>query len=221
MKLKYSLILQSFAPLFLLLLVKYFRIHLISLVFEFIDRLVHGDFSAFVMAIKHKDFLLLIVAGVCIAWLILSVRAYLQFTDFQMTGFEEDNEMEIKGDTTDTGLGFFMTFVLPLVLDDLGSLQDFLMFLIMMIFVIILMWRTNLYYQNPVLTILGYRTFKFEIKNPEDKRFEGNEYIGITMKKIKGTGTIKYQYIADDVFVIYDKNRGIKNAKRKNHTSNS
>ncbi len=122
-------------------------------------------------------------------------------------GFEEDDDIEVKSYTTDVGVGFFMTFVLPLLLDNLGELQDLLVFILMITLVIILMWRTNLYYQNPVLTILGYKTFSFEINNPEDIRLKGNQYIGIT-KKFKGDGIIKYLYIADDVFLVYDKNRG-------------
>lgn len=207
LKLKRSLILQSFAPLFFLLFVKNFKFQHIGLAFKFFSRFLDGDFLVITTVLKHKDFLILVVVGICIVWLILSIHAYLQFSDFQTTGFEEDDEMEIKEYTTDAGVGFFMTFVLPLVLDNLDEFQDFLVFLFMITLVIILMWRTNLYYQNPVLTILGYRTFSFEIKNPEDDRLKGNDYIGITKKEIKGDGIIKYQYIADDVFVVYDKNR--------------
>ena len=83
----------------------------------------------------------------------------------------------------------------------------------MISFVIILMWRTNLYYQNPVLTILGYTSFSFEMGKSDDKRLEGKECIGITKNKINGSGVIKYQRIADNVFVVYDKNGGNNNAK--------
>ncbi len=207
LKLKRSLILQSFAPLFFLLLVKNFKISLIELVLKFITGFIHGDMLVFIKVLKHSDFLILVVVGVCIIWLILSIIAYFQFSDFQSMGFEEDDDIEVKSYTTDVGVGFFMTFVLPLLLDNLGELQDLLVFILMITLVIILMWRTNLYYQNPVLTILGYKTFSFEINNPEDIRLKGNQYIGIT-KKFKGDGIIKYLYIADDVFLVYDKNRG-------------
>lgn len=205
---KYSLILQSFAPLFLLLLIKNFKVLHIELSYKFINKLLNREWSVFKIVLKHDELLTYIVVITCIVWIILSIIAYLKFRDFQRSGFQEDDEMEIKYYTTDTGLGFFMTFVLPLVLDDLGELRDFSAFIVMIALVIILMLRTNLYYQNPVLIILGYTTFSFEIKNPQDRRIKGKDYIGITKGKINGEGIIKYQYIADDVFVIYDKNRG-------------
>lgn len=142
----------------------------------------------------------------------LSIVAYLYFQHFQTAGYDEEDGMEIKNYTTDTGLGFFMTFVLPLVLDDLGKIRDFNAFIVMISLVIILMSRTNLYYQNPVLIVLGYTTFSFEIKNPKDDRMKNKEYIGITKGKINPDKIIKYQYISDDVFVIYNKNRGENNA---------
>ena len=65
---------------------------------------------------------------ICIIWILFSVFAYWQFSNFQTGGFEEDDGMNIKGYTTDAGVGFFMTFVLPLVIDDIGRLNNFIVF---------------------------------------------------------------------------------------------
>lgn len=180
----------------------------IKLSYKFIDKLFNREWSVFKIILKHDELLTYIVVLICTSWITISIIAYLKFKNFQTAGFQEDDEIQIKNYTTDTGLGFFMTFVLPLVLDDLGEPREFIAFIVMILLVIILMLRTNLYYQNPVLIILGYTTFIFEIKNPQDRRMKDKDCIGITKGKINGEGIIKYQYIADDVFVVYDKNRG-------------
>lgn len=184
----------------------------IDLSYKFINKLFNREWSVFKIALKHDELLTYIVVLICIVWITLSIIAYLYFEHFQTAGFQEDDEMEIKHYTTDTGLGFFMTFILPLVLDDLGNLRGFSVFIVLILLVIILMSRTNLYYQNPVLIILGYTTFSFEIKNPQDERMKNKDYIGITKGKIDSDRVIKYQHIADDVFVIHNKNRGEDNA---------
>lgn len=208
LKLKRSLILQSFAPLFLLLFIKNIRLHYFTLVYKFFSCFINGNILVIITVIRHKDFLNIVVMGICIVWIILSVCAYLQFSDFQTSDFIEEDGMEVKKYTTEAGVGFFMTFILPLVLDNFGEFQDFLVFILMISFIVILMWKTNLYYQNPILTILGYKTFIFEIKNPEDNRLKDKEYIGISKDNVNTGGIIKYRYIADDVFVVYKKNRG-------------
>lgn len=213
LKLKRYLILQSFAPLFLLILIKNFSINRIILIGKFIKSLLKTEFSVLFKLFNNKETLVVIVIIICIIWILFSIFAYWQFSNFQTSGFEEEDRMNIKGYTTDAGVGFFMTFVLPLVIDDIDKLNNFIVFFLMIFLIIILMWRTNLYYQNPVLTILGYTSFSFEMGKSDDKRFEGKECIGITKNKINGSGVIKYQRIADNVFVVYDKNGGDNNAK--------
>lgn len=180
----------------------------IELSCKFVNKLFNKEWAVFKTVLKHEELLTYIVVLICILWIFFSIIAYLYFQHFQTAGFQEDDQMEMKNYTTDTGLGFFMTFILPLVLDDLGDVRDFSAFIVMIALVIILMSRTNLYYQNPVLIILGYTTFSFEIKNPQDERMKDKEYIGISKGKINTDKIIKYQHIADDVFVIHQKNRG-------------
>lgn len=192
----------------MLLLIKNFKVLHIELSYKFFNKLFNREWSVFKIVLKHDELLTYIVVLICIVWITLSIIAYLYFQHIQTSGYQEDDEIQIKHYTTDTGLGFFMTFILPLVLDDLGNLRDFTVFIVLILLVIILMSRTNLYYQNPVLIILGYTTFSFEIKNPQDEIMKDKDYIGITKGKIDIDRVIKYQHIADDVFVIHNKNRG-------------
>ena len=99
-----------------------------------------------------------------------------------------------------------MTYVLPMVLDDIGTRNGFLIFVFLMAMLCVLMWKTNLYYQNPVLTILGYNVISFEFDDTELRDFKNRECIGITKGDISAGVVIKRQYITDNVFLVY-KNR--------------
>ena len=57
---------------------------------------------------------------------------------------------------SDSRVTFFMTFVLPMTMDDLNTWKGLFVFIIVMVMIFVLMWKTTLYYQNPVLTFLGY-----------------------------------------------------------------
>lgn len=99
-----------------------------------------------------------------------------------------------------------MTYVLPMVMDDIGTLKNFSIFVFLMVMLCILMWKTNLYYQNPILTILGYEIVSFQFEHTELSQFQGDRTcIGITRHtKVKDGMYIRRQYISDNVFLIYE-----------------
>lgn len=114
--------------------------------------------------------------------------------------------MIIDKTTNDCGATFLVTYVLPLLTDDVSSFRGLIVFLIMIIMVIMLLSKSNTFYQNPVLAAMGYRTFSFEFSDPNrDIKYPGKIYIGITYgKQIKEEEVIKRKYISDDVFLIYN-----------------
>ena len=142
----------------------------------------------------------------CIVWFVRGVIAIKQFRNVQNANYIEGDKIKISGFSSDAGLIFFMTFIMPLVLDDIGKLRNFLVFIGLLLIVILLMCKTNLYYQNPVLTILGYKTFQFKFIDENSTLQNGRDLIGITYGKIDENRIIKYQLIADNVYLIYNKN---------------
>jgi hypothetical protein len=72
--------------------------------------------------------------------------------------------------------------------------------------VIMLLSRSNTFYQNPVLAAMKYRTFSFKFLNPDNDIINPDRiYIGITNgKPIAEEAVIKRKYISDGVFVIYN-----------------
>lgn len=212
---KRALIIQSFMPLFIILLIKYFDKNLIRLTIKFFRVLPETPMSAFSEAVNSSFFFTWLLELICIIWIIWSVITIVQFRSIQNFGFNSQGETIYSvEDVSDSSVMFFMTFVLPMVLDDIGSPQGLILFLFIIVLLCVLMWKTNLYYQNPVLTILGYKILQFQFKNTELQAFKGRECIGITrgnwfknedssVESLKESIQIKRQYLSDNVFLVY------------------
>ena len=97
-----------------------------------------------------------------------------------------------------------MTYVLPMAMDDLDTLQGFIVFAILMAMLFALMWKTNLYYQNPVLTILGTRFSRLSLKLRNWHNTKKRNVSGTTRGNVEEGDNIKRQIISDNVFIIYE-----------------
>jgi hypothetical protein len=211
-KLKFKLIIQSFAPLFVLILIKYFDSHVITSTKFFFQKLFHGDFAVFVRVWTNQYLGAFCVSILSVAWIVSGTIALWQFKDVQMSGFTDDGgKVAIEEEMTESGITFFMTFVFPLLLDDLTTFRGFLLFSGILTLIFLLMWKTNLYYQNPILTILGYKVYRVHFLQESDKDL-GKKYIAICKEKLDVNKIVKWKVVSDDVLLIYNKN---KNAKEK------
>ena len=94
-------------------------------------------------------------------------------------------------------LVFFATYILPLVTIDIKCFNDFLFFFIILISIFILCWKTDLWYTNPILSILGYKiyTIKYEDKNNGKIK----EETMISKDNINLEDDIEKRYIIDEV----------------------
>lgn len=70
---KRALIMQSFAPLFLILLIKYFDFRLVHLCKKFFEIILRNPIWAFTRAITHSAFVTLLLELFCLLWIIYSV----------------------------------------------------------------------------------------------------------------------------------------------------
>ena len=161
--------------------------------------------TALIKLIHHP---LLITVGLevlCFLWIIYSIYSVRYFEKSQRSNFVSVGESLINIEKIqDSGVTFFMTYVLPMAMDDLDTLRGFIVFAILMAMLFALMWKTNLYYQNPVLTILGYEIFSFKFETTQLEGYEEKECIGITRGKVEERNNIKRQIISDNVFFIYE-----------------
>ena len=203
---KRALIMQSFAPLFLILSIKYFNFNMVHLCKRFLEISVTDPKQVIEFFKSYSAcFPMLLLEFICLLWIIYSVYGVQKFKKSQQINFVSEGEAltDIKK-ISDSGVTFFMTYVLPMAMDDLDTWKGLIIFGILMIILFLLMWKTNLYYQNPVLTVLGYEIFSFKFETTQLLEYREKEFIGITRGRISEERSIKRQKISDNVFLIYE-----------------
>lgn len=207
LKLKRKLVIQSFLPLFIFIFIRYFDYRMISSICHFIRELMQRNFSVMNRIWDHPYLGPFIAAFISLVCSLYGITAMWQFKSMQMSGFvDAGEEIVIEEEITDSGITFFMTFVLSLLLDDVETLRGFIIFTGILGLVIRLMWTTHLYYQNPILTLLGYRIYKFRFINPVMDGCRDKTMIAVCRTGIEEKKIVKWKYISDDVCLMYNKN---------------
>ena len=207
-RLKTCLVLQSFVPLFCLLLIKYMHFDMFRLIIAFSQKLAQNGIRAFSCAYHHDMFWNAIISFICVTWIVITAIVMSAYNSMQKSGFRSAGEkIMVNEEQKDAGVSFLVSFVLPLLIDDVCTLRDFIFFAALIIIIIALLIKTNLFYQNPVLILLGYRVFKFKFVNPAQdvSSVADREVIGITKRvAISEEAVVKRKYIADNVFMLYN-----------------
>ena len=154
---KIKLMIQSLSPLALLTIIRNYA-------FIWTDNL--GNKYNIKQILSNNSFLL-IVDLVCLLWILLSIWFFVEFKAFFYANTQEGGTITIHKEKTDESLNFFITLILPLVIDNVGTWQGMTVFFIILIMICILLAKTNLFYANPILTILGYHIFEFTFDKEE------------------------------------------------------
>ena len=208
LNLKRGLITQALSPAFVLLGIRHMHSNYYALILKFFD-LAKSDFiDSINITIAHPEFgeLLIIIIG--IGWILTSILSVPAFGVSQDFGFESNGErVIILEEKKDAAASFLMSFILPLLIDDLSSPQFWISYLLVIIIVYAVLYRSNLYYQSPVLALLGYKVFAFEVINPYEQSGmkKNRKYIGLTRGKMVSEGrAILWKHIADNVFLVYN-----------------
>lgn len=177
--LKLQLIILSLAPLFFLTVIKNY---------EWSELFCHSICS-------------LIVFGICLIWIIASFIIFIKFRLYRTFNCVEGQTIEKVTPENDAGLNFWLTYILPILLDDLKDWQNAVTFALIVFLMIILLYKTNLYYANPVLVILGYKIIHFEFTSPPKEEYRG-EMIGICPAKVDSRYVVKFKHVSDNVFCV-------------------
>lgn len=207
-RVKRSLMIQSFAPLFLLLTIKHLDVPLFwSLICKIPVAWKQYGIMLPWKAINHPAFGGLLVSALGIAWLALTAVIAFGFKGMHTCGFKSAGESIIVAEVQSEGAAsFLMTYVLPLLTDDLSTLRALIVFLLMLSMIIALLINSNTFYLNPILAALKYKVFTFKFLNPDtDIKDAEQEYVGITWGRgITDEATIMRKHISDGVFLIYN-----------------
>lgn len=210
LKLKRGLITQSLSPVFVLLVIRHFHCEYTHLICRFFDHFLKDPCMAMTTAWCHEMLGELLIFFIGILWIIRSLLYIPAFAGTQNHGFHSHGEQTISvEEKRDAAASFLMTFILPLLIDELTTPQYWISYLLVIVVVYAVLYQSNLYYQSPVLAILKYHVYEFKVLNPDETDPEGfkNEkiYIGITRGNgLTDDAVIKWKKIADDVYLIYN-----------------
>ena len=207
-KIKRSLIIQSFAPLFLLLAIKYSHIcAYYKLICTFFNEIKNDFWGTMALTIQNSSFWGMVVFAISVVWLVITVFIALGFKGIQNDNFIAAGEQIIVAEReTDGGAIFLVTYVLPLLMDDINNGRSFLVFIVLLIMIVTLLIHSKNFYNNPILALLRYKTYTFKFLNPaEDIEDTEEEYVAITRGKgISEEAPIRRKYITDGVFLIFN-----------------
>lgn len=207
-RVKRSLVVQSFAPLFLLLTIKHLDCSLYwALICKFFSEIRESGFLVVVKAFQHQAFGGLFVSALGLAWMIATLFIALGFKGIQNSGFISAGEQIIVGNTETEGSAIFLvTYVLPLLTDDVSTFRGLVVFILMLVMIIALLINSKAFYHNPILAALKYKTYSFKFLNPDKDIVDPEaEYICITRGEgVSEEATIKRKHISDGVFLIYN-----------------
>ena len=180
---KIKLMVQSLSPLFLLTIIRNWSFK------------TQGEEGK---VLKTKEFViengvLILTILVCFIWVICSIWFFFEFLAFKWSDKKDGYEIVNVFENKEASLNFFITLILPLMLDDIDTIQGSITFIVIILLICILLYRTDLYCANPVLAILGYRVYEFEFMDNES--MATGKYVGICKGKVSEGQTIEYKVI--------------------------
>lgn len=206
--LKRGLITQSLSPVFALLIIRHIHCDYPKLIQSFFNNFGSGPWDTMVKVLSHPRFGELLIVVIGLIWVVASLISIPAFKATQESRFESHGEQVIVvEEKKDAAASFLMTFILPLLIDELSSPQNWISYVLVIVMVYAVLHQSNLYYQSPVLALLGYKVFSFQVMNPYQQAGlkENKTYIGITKKHIiSEDAAIMWRHIANDVFLVYN-----------------
>ena len=187
---KQKLMIQSLSPLALLTIIKNFSFKLCDNAGQ---KLGVADFIT-------ANLPLLIVISFCAVWLVLAVAFLISFNAFKYADRKGGFSIAIVEQREEDSLNFFLTLILPLVIDDLNTWQGLILFFVVIILIWGLLSNTKLFYANPILALLGYRIAKISFN--ENKEKTDGPYIAISRGKLDGKNNVEYKDITKEVLFV-------------------
>ncbi|RGM47927.1 hypothetical protein DXC13_09810 [Agathobacter rectalis] len=144
-----------------------------------------------------KEFLCAnIFSWVCICIILVGLMGYVYFKDYLKNAKRLPVEIEECESVNYENLSFLATYVIPLVCFPMETDREiFVLFAVITIIGCIFV-KTNLYYTNPSLVLMGFNVYSVKCKN--GGAFKNG--IVIVKGKLKVKDIIKYMSLSDNVY---------------------
>ncbi len=192
---KIKLLMQSLSPLAILTVIKNMGSY------------VTNDYAGNKLTFQEfllTNIVLITVSLICVIWVIASFWFYIEFKAFKWTDKKKGYQVGKIEDREEASLNFYITIIVPLLIDEVHTLWGALTLALIVVSLCVLLYRTKLFYANPVLTFLGYRFYEFEFMKNEDS---SEKCTGISQNIITTESVIEYKRISEGVYYI----RGLTN----------
>lgn len=97
-------------------------------------------------------------------------------------------------------LSFLTTYIIPLICFNFESNRYVIVLLLLLIIIGIIYIRTDLYYANPTLAILGFRIYKVKLERNDISK---SNVILISRKKLFLRDFVSYKKLDEKIFYSY------------------
>lgn len=186
---KFKLMIQSLSPLALLTIIRNFK---------FVN--INADGSELgIIEFASANKIMLMVIFLCSVWILLSIWYYQEFKAFKWTDKKSGYQLKMVEENEEASLNFFLTIIIPLLIDDIGSIQGAITFFLIVMILMGLLYKTKLFYANPVLSMFGYHFYEFEFLKNEK---EPGKFVGISQTELKEGIMVEYKKINEKVMYI-------------------
>lgn len=137
--------------------------------------------------------LIIVILSACLLWCVGSIFLYIYFKFLVSFGGNGGYTINEISEDKEAGLNFFLTLVLPLLIGDLNEWQNAVAFAMIFVIIFALLMKTDLFYANPVLTLLGYHVYKLTFN--DNAKIDG-QCIVVATEKITAKDTIEHKHMA-------------------------
>ena len=207
---KFKLMIVSLSPLALLTIIRNFsfelpnetqkRCSLATVVHEILQK-PQSDAQYTLCDIILHNWVLCVVLLLCFIWVATAVYYFVSFQAFKWAGGKEGYQIVDIEEKEDASLNFFLTLIIPLLMDDVATIQGALTFLLIVAAISALLYRTKLFYANPILAMLGYRIYEFRFKS--NKTYHDERITAISFGRLTGKNSIEYKIVSkDDILLV-------------------
>lgn len=137
-------------------------------------------------------------SGICICIILVGLMGYVYFKDYLKNAKRLPVEIEECESVNYENLSFLATYVIPLVCFPMETDREIFVLFAVIIIIGCIFVKTNLYYTNPSLVLMGFNVYSVKCKN------EGAFKRGIVIVKgkLKVKDTIKYMSLSDNVYFV-------------------
>ena len=133
---------------------------------------------------------------ICLVFIVLGIIGYWYFKDSLKNAKRLPVEIQTCESVNYENLSFLATYVIPLVCFPLENDREIFVLFAVIIIIGCIFVKTNLYYTNPSLVLLGFNVYSVQCKN--SKGFGSG--IVIVRGRLKANDSIKYMSISDNVY---------------------